>query len=172
MKTEEQTSSLDTIPIDFNRALPDNDKTPSVQSETLSVKSDLHISLLTPASSATVHPATKDENIVNTALVVFLQSFSYYLEKRLHVYWTSERKSYTLGVGTNKCFEARCDGALVGERSHEMRVILEAKPMVRQLGTKKALDICMQESAQMAAWIAHETGKSSGLHVDMDLKYR
>ena len=125
---------------------------------------------LTPATSVQLHPTSKDESIVNTSLIVFVQSFTLYHSEALQAFWTSQRMAYKVGSKDHTCFIARCDGALIGAQSGDTKVLLETKPVIRHARTRVA--ICMQESAQMAALIATESAQDPGPHVDQDPQYR
>ncbi|KAK2811373.1 hypothetical protein FQN50_002251 [Emmonsiellopsis sp. PD_5] len=92
------------------------------------------------------YPKTKDEQIVNAALIDFLNAFIIHFG--FPVYWTLYRKSFTANF-KNGSFEARTDGCLESVGS-KIYAIVEAKPMLRF----KELDrISMQEAAEMVAWI-------------------
>ncbi|PWY86572.1 hypothetical protein BO94DRAFT_624752 [Aspergillus sclerotioniger CBS 115572] len=92
------------------------------------------------------YPRTKDEQIVNTALVDLLNAFI--IPYKLPVYWTLHRKQF-IATFENGHFEARTDGCLEDRRS-ETYAIVEVKPMLRE---RESIRIQMQESAEMVAWI-------------------
>ncbi|KAI3331304.1 hypothetical protein F4824DRAFT_476196 [Ustulina deusta] len=94
--------------------------------------------------------AIQDEQIVNTALILYLDAVTIHCPE-LEADWTLHRvpfisKDY---VG-NKTYEARVDGYLKRRSDGEPLVILEVKPFLRE---NKPVEIRMQEGAQMAAWI-------------------
>ncbi|RAL03103.1 uncharacterized protein BO80DRAFT_453317 [Aspergillus ibericus CBS 121593] len=92
------------------------------------------------------YPRTKDEQIVNTALVDFLNAFI--IHYKLPVYWTLYRKPFIATFG-NGAFEARTDGCLE-DRASKTYAIVEVKPMLRE---REVVRISMQETAEMVAWI-------------------
>lgn len=95
------------------------------------------------------YPKTKDEQIVNAALIDFLNAFVIHFD--LSVSWTLYRKPFTAGF-EHGSFEARTDGCLEGVGSG-VYAIVEVKPMLRD---RHLIPILMQESAKMVAWIKHE----------------
>lgn len=93
-----------------------------------------------------LYPPTKDEQIVNTALVVFPNALTIHFSLSLD--WTLHRKSFN-AVFEDAEFQARTDGYL-SDSYGTPSVLLEVKPFRR---TKKLDLIQIQESAQMVAWI-------------------
>ncbi|CAI7631573.1 unnamed protein product [Penicillium glandicola] len=83
-----------------------------------------------------LYPPTKDEQIVNTALIVFLNALTTHFD--FYSNWTLHRKPF-VATFENAQFEARTDGYL-DSPGGKTRVLIEVKPV-------------MQESAQMVAWI-------------------
>ncbi|CAI7564972.1 unnamed protein product [Penicillium glandicola] len=113
-----------------------------------------------------LYPPTKDEQIVNTALIVFLNALTIHFSLSLD--WTLHRKSFTAAFkGTE--FQARTDGYL-GDSYGSPSVLVEVKPVTRD----KKLDLIqMQESAQMVAWIKCDDEKAqkhrkTRIHVSQD----
>jgi len=122
--------------IDFDLELEDSDADESFQT----------LEHVTPASITLSIPA-KDEQIVNTALVIFLNAITVlhpsFSKPSSNVEWTMKRIQITFGK-----WVARTDGYLrCGDR---IKAILEVKPFVRRKDTD---GIQKQESAQMAAWV-------------------
>ena len=97
---------------------------------------------------------TADEQIVNTALILFLTAITMHITSKLH--WSLERRAFQVQKGMEKVFEARVDGIL-HQRSNKQNVlaIIEVKPRQRW---DKQREIQMQEAAQMAAWISESPG--------------
>ncbi|KAL3455039.1 hypothetical protein BJX64DRAFT_298249 [Aspergillus heterothallicus] len=93
-----------------------------------------------------LYPPTKDAQIVNTALVIFLNALTKYQE--LSVSWTMHRMPL-VATFTEDGFQARTDGYLY-DRKGNLKALIEVKPVVREI---KRSTIRMQESAQMVAWI-------------------
>ncbi|KAI0154855.1 hypothetical protein GGR57DRAFT_98633 [Xylariaceae sp. FL1272] len=94
--------------------------------------------------------AIEDEQIVNTALILFLNALTIHFPD-LTADWTLHRLAFLCRNGNGeKTYEARVDGFLRRQRDNEPLVILEVKPFRRD-GERKR--IIMQESAQIAAWI-------------------
>ncbi|PYI02943.1 hypothetical protein BO78DRAFT_432519 [Aspergillus sclerotiicarbonarius CBS 121057] len=107
-----------------------------------------------------LYPPTKDEQIVNCALIIFLNALT--LPFKLANNWTLHRKVFK-AVFDDATFEARTDGYL-DDRHGNAQAIIEVKPVTR---SKKSNLIQMQESAQMVAWI-----KSDGEKPDAPKKVR
>lgn len=91
-------------------------------------------------------PPTKDEQIVNTALIVFFNALTTHFD--FYSNWTLHRKPF-IATFENAQFEARTDGYL-DSPGGKTRAIIEVKPVLR---SRHRLPIQMQESAQMVAWI-------------------
>ncbi|EAW12024.1 uncharacterized protein ACLA_007840 [Aspergillus clavatus NRRL 1] len=94
-----------------------------------------------------LYPPTKDEQIVNCALVIFLNALT--LDLEFTNKWTLHRKAFKAS------FEARTDGYLE-DRQGNAKVIIEVKPVKR---SRKLPLIQMQESAQVVAWIKSDDEK-------------
>lgn len=107
--------------------------------------------------AAILYPPTKDEQIVNTALVVFLNALT--IHSALSLDWTLHRKSFN-AVFENAVFQARTDGYL-GDSYGTPSVLIEVKP-VRRSGKLELIQ--MQESAQMVAWIKCDDEKAQKRH--------
>ncbi|KAB8264340.1 hypothetical protein BDV32DRAFT_160587 [Aspergillus pseudonomiae] len=93
-----------------------------------------------------LYPPTKDEQIVNCALILFLNALTMHFN--LTHKWTLHRKAFKANF-EEASFEARIDGYL-DDRRGKAKVIVEVKPVKR---SKKSIPIQMQEGAQMVAWI-------------------
>ncbi|KAE8349396.1 hypothetical protein BDV28DRAFT_141318 [Aspergillus coremiiformis] len=107
-----------------------------------------------------MYPQTKDEQIVNTALVDFLNALSMHFPQASD--WTLHRKSFKAEF-QHASFEARTDGYLEdGGSSERVRALIEVKPMIRR---KKLNLIRMQEAAQMAAWIKSDPDPTGVLNL-------
>ncbi|PYH99198.1 hypothetical protein BO71DRAFT_446675 [Aspergillus ellipticus CBS 707.79] len=107
-----------------------------------------------------MYPQTKDEQIVNTALVDFLNALSIHFPRASR--WTLHRKSFKAEF-QHASFEARTDGYLEdGEFSGRVRALIEVKPMLRG---RKQNPIRMQEAAQMAAWIKSDPDPTGVLNL-------
>ncbi|RAH67364.1 uncharacterized protein BO66DRAFT_473428 [Aspergillus aculeatinus CBS 121060] len=107
-----------------------------------------------------MYPQTKDEQIVNAALVDFLNALSMHFPQASD--WTLHRKSFK-AVFENAAFEARTDGYLEdGGSSERVRALVEVKPMLRE---KKLNPIRMQEAAQMVAWIMADPDPTGALNL-------
>lgn len=98
-------------------------------------------------------PKATDESIVNTALVDFLKAV--WVDEKRRSGWSLEKKAFHFHPqGTGIGFTALTDGHLrVTNRS---AAILEVKARVRPRTDPGNHKIEMQESAQMALWIAQE----------------
>lgn len=97
-----------------------------------------------PATKETTGPA-EDEQIVNVALVLWLQTLPMFhpLIQGEDLRWSLKRLKFGF-----RDWEARTDGCL--RRGDEIKAIIEVKPYVRSYFSTK---IQKQESAEMAAWI-------------------
>jgi len=102
------------------------------------------------------YPPTKDEQIVNRALVYFLEAVT--MRHVENADWDIERMAFKLADKKDKGYEARVDGLLRRPSDGRVLAILEVKPCVR---LHRKVDIRMQESAQMAAWISSDPDNSS-----------
>lgn len=100
-------------------------------------------------------PPTKDEQIVNTALVTFLNALTIHFDVSETCNWTAHRKGFTADF-EEASFQARVDGYL-DDGQENVYAIIEVKPVVRH---KKNIPIQMQESAQMVGWILTEANRS------------
>lgn len=95
-----------------------------------------------------MYPKSEDEQIVNAALVNFLKAITCSF-RSVKSDWTMHRKAFKAEFTTTQ-YEARTDGYLRGERSDDVRALIEVKSSLRG---NKVLPFRMQESAQMVAWI-------------------
>ncbi|KAL7649029.1 hypothetical protein ACMYSQ_012536 [Aspergillus niger] len=102
-----------------------------------------------------MYPPTKDEQIVNTALLVFLNALTFHFPDCVPCEWTLHRRSFHANF-TQASFEARTDGYL-DDGQENACALIEVKPVIR--GKRQNL-IQMQESAQMVAWLMNDSDKS------------
>ncbi|GES58157.1 hypothetical protein BO78DRAFT_426928 [Aspergillus terreus] len=93
-------------------------------------------------------PPTKDEQIVNTALLIFLSALTIHFDVSEMCEWTMHRKSF-IPRFEGGSYEARTDGYL-DDGQENAYALVEVKPVFR--ASKQTL-IQMQESAQMVGWI-------------------
>lgn len=100
-----------------------------------------------------LYPPTRDEQIVNCALVIFLNALT--VPFKLANNWTLHRKVFKATFG-EASFEARTDGYL-DDRQGNAQAIIEVKPVMR---AKKLAAIRMQESSQMVAWVKNDGVKA------------
>ncbi|KAK2797046.1 hypothetical protein FQN50_009340 [Emmonsiellopsis sp. PD_5] len=107
-----------------------------------------------------IYRQTKDEQIVNTALVNFLSALT--LHTGLPNHWTLHRKSFK-AYFTHASFEARTDGYLKDTKpGGKVRALIEVKAVPRE---RKRKMICMQEAAQMVAWILSHPDRGGWLNL-------
>ncbi|KAJ5587728.1 uncharacterized protein N7459_003493 [Penicillium hispanicum] len=140
-----------------------------VDSEPSSPETPSPLQQITPAPKElenVLYPPTKDEQIVNCALVIFLNALT--MRFIFNNHWTLHRKALK-ATFRDTSFEARTDGYL-GDSQGYARVLIEVKPVMRE---KKSLAIQMQETAQMVAWIKSDPEKLDGtrklrLHISQD----
>ncbi|RDH37517.1 hypothetical protein BDQ94DRAFT_157058 [Aspergillus welwitschiae] len=95
-----------------------------------------------------MYPPVDDEQIVNVALVSFLQALTDYFPS-LGSSWTIHRKPLKAKFNDAE-YEARTDGYLRGKVDGEVRALIEVKAALRE---HSRLEIRMQEGAQMVAWL-------------------
>lgn len=113
---------------------------------------------MSPEQARLFYPATKDEQIVNASLLVFLNALTVHFDD-VSSNWTLHRKAFKAKFEGAE-YEARTDGYLHDNRGNT-KVLLEVKPGVRN--TKLSL-IQIQESAQMVAWIASDNPAAQEAH--------
>lgn len=101
--------------------------------------------------ASVLYPPSLDEQIVNCALVIFLNALTIHLD--INSTWTLHRKAFK-AVFDGASFEARVDGYL--KHCGNPRVIIEVKPASR---SSKEFSIQVQESAQVVAWIKSDANK-------------
>lgn len=167
-----RSSRLQPIPLSFEgqTAAPDNStpktpKTPSYDTDDEEDDNESRIELQdTPASLASpgdpqvrlqMYSATEDEQIVNTALINYLEALI--AHSGLPLRWSLHRVPLKANFG-NKSYEARTDGYLQTTRGNarderrdkKIRALVEAKAVLRDL---KGASIRMQEAAQTVAWL-------------------
>lgn len=111
---------------------------------TISGSTETHLGAFSQFSPEQAQAAS-DEQIVNAALVSFLQAATMYWCSGIG--WTLHRNIFKM----NDVYEARTDGCLCGPGKVKVPLaILETKAHVRRANE---LQIRIQETAQMAAWI-------------------
>ena len=125
----------------------DLNDTPSLPESSVTIESDI-LSPFSPAAAASF-PPTKDEQIVNLALVLLLKAVTVHFVGRAN--WSIQRMAFHVADKGDKKFQARVDGVLLHRYDNRVVAILEVKPFVRG---KKEAAIQRQEAAQMAAWIS------------------
>ncbi|GKZ20428.1 hypothetical protein AbraIFM66951_002716 [Aspergillus brasiliensis] len=111
-----------------------------------------------------LYPPTKDEQIVNCALVIFLNALT--VPFKLANNWTLHRKVFKAKFD-GASFEARTDGYL-DDRRGKAQAIIEVKPVRR---SKKSVPIQMQESAQMVAWIKNDCEMPNPIDMRYDAQH-
>lgn len=126
-------------------------QTPEASPSTADPTEPLHVSPLSPLMGVAT-PAACDEQIVNTALVLLLNSVTMF-HPGISADWTMHRRIFHL----SDVMEARTDGYLRHEIRDAPLAILEVKAAQR-VGSK-VKRIRMQEGAQMAAWIGDQPEK-------------
>ncbi|PYI07032.1 hypothetical protein BO78DRAFT_460835 [Aspergillus sclerotiicarbonarius CBS 121057] len=117
---------------------------------------------ITPAAHAPeelqklIYPPTKDEQIMNTALGIFLNALTIQFVDCQTCNWAIHRKGFTANL-TNASFEARTDSYLDNGQENAYGLI-KVKPIIR---AKKQNLIQMQESAQMVGWLMNDSENSN-----------
>ncbi|OAA67257.1 hypothetical protein SPI_01833 [Niveomyces insectorum RCEF 264] len=98
-------------------------------------------------------PSVPDEQIVNVALLAFLDALNIHCLD-VHGDWSSHRGRFVFQRPQGpKIYEARVDGYLRRAADDSIRAIVEVKPFLRN--AFKSQQIQLQEGSQMAAWICH-----------------
>ena len=107
-------------------------------------------------------PKTKDEQIVNTALIDFLNAFI--IHRKLPVQWTLHRRPFK-AIFQDTAYKARTDGCLedTGPQG-KVYALVEVKPAMRGAKRVPSIPIAMQEAAQMVAWIKSDPDPSDFKH--------
>lgn len=97
---------------------------------------------------------TGDEQIINTALILFLTAITiHYAEVKGH--WSLSRQAFCVANEfKGKVYEARVDGIPRTGRDREVKAIIEVKPFLRSKDDTIHDAIRIQEAAQMVAWIS------------------
>ncbi|GAD92741.1 conserved hypothetical protein [Paecilomyces variotii No. 5] len=111
------------------------------------------ISPIPREAEGALYPATKDEQIVNMALVLLLNALTIHLP--LLNDWTPGRRKFTVTLGS-RFFRAYTDGCLEDRKQDRVRALIEVKPYIRKNRVR------MQEAAQMVGWISDENQRPSG----------
>ncbi|OGM44375.1 hypothetical protein ABOM_006834 [Aspergillus bombycis] len=101
-------------------------------------------------------PPTKDEQIVNAALIIFLDALTIHFGDFMFCNWTIHRKGFIANF-TKASFEARTDGYL-DDGEENAYALIEVKPATR---SKTQNLIQMQESAQMVGWLINDSEENN-----------
>ena len=101
-----------------------------------------------------MYPPTKDEQIVNVALVVFLNALTIHFSTIKRCEWTMHRKAFVSKFEEAK-FESRTDGYLDDGKGNAYALV-EVKPIARTSASQSQIQ--MQEGSQMAGWIKTDVG--------------
>ena len=109
------------------------------------------------------YEAIEDEQIVNSALILFLQGLSLH-HPSVRGEWSLYRQAFLLNdTSKEKIYEARVDGVFRHANKAFPRMIAEVKPYLR-LGSIETYDkIHIQESAQLAAWVGRQALETKNL---------
>ncbi|KAJ5940087.1 hypothetical protein N7516_000255 [Penicillium verrucosum] len=94
---------------------------------------------------------TKDEQLVNDALLLFLRALLVY-QPELKCQWTAHRSPFSTAVFGRNQMNARTDGYL--EANGEVFAIIEVKPNIRAPSVRP--ELLWQETGEMIAWIIVE----------------
>lgn len=170
---EENPPMMDKIAVSSRRSDGDSEGRPVTPTPTdmdqLGDKFD-HVALRTPSSGppstmSSEYPlvagsqkmlrAVEDEQIVNTSLILFLNALTIH-HPGVEGHWSLYRQPFTvLDAKKQKVYAAQVDGVFrLRKGAEDARVIVEVKPFARLKSLPVYIKIQMQESAQMAAWIA------------------
>ncbi|KAH8812449.1 hypothetical protein F5884DRAFT_785402 [Xylogone sp. PMI_703] len=134
----------------MNTLLPDMDDEP----RTLSTEypddeqsTEMDPSPISKEAERILYPPTRDEQIVNMALILLLNALTIHFPIPSH--WTPHGKAFIVEF-LKSSFEARVDGYLGEGKSEDPLAIIEVKSSIR---TDHSNKVRMQEVAQMVGWI-------------------
>ncbi|CAG8895156.1 unnamed protein product [Penicillium egyptiacum] len=96
---------------------------------------------------------TKDKQLVNDPLLLFLQALTVHLPD-MRCEWSSIRSPFMKASFGNNTMTARIDGCLVGTDTDDIFAIAELKPKVRNRNAWP--ELLWQEAAEMVPWILHD----------------
>ncbi|CAG7941687.1 unnamed protein product [Penicillium nalgiovense] len=105
------------------------------------------------ADSDLPYARTKDEQLVNDALLLFLRALTVHLPD-MRCEWSSIRSPFMTASFGDHEMTARIDGCLVGIEDSGIFAIAEVKPRVRN--RVKWPELLWQETAEMVSWILHD----------------
>lgn len=94
---------------------------------------------------------TKDEQLVNDALLLFLRTLLVY-QSELKCHWAADRSPFSKAIFGDNSMVAHTDGYL--EANGEVFAIVEVKPNIRD--PVKSPEVLWQETGEMIAWIMHD----------------
>ncbi|KAK2797828.1 hypothetical protein FQN50_009072, partial [Emmonsiellopsis sp. PD_5] len=137
------------------------DETPSKTPQSVGAKSVIEAVSPVTTEEAKFLPLVKDEQIVNTALILLLRGLCLRMPGLAEARWSIERKAFHFRQHKSpkeSLYEARTDGhfSLLTKNTSRSLSILEVKAQIRREARP-----WMQESAQMAAWIYDEPCKGN-----------
>ncbi|KAK2771369.1 hypothetical protein FQN53_005086 [Emmonsiellopsis sp. PD_33] len=138
------------------------EETPSKTPQSVGVKSVIETVSPVTTEEAKFLPLVKDEQIVNTALILLLRGLCLRMPGLAEARWSIERKAFHFrqhkSPKKESLYEARTDGhfSLITKNTSRSLSILEVKAQIRQEARP-----WMQESAPMAAWIYDEPCKGN-----------
>ncbi|KAK2783416.1 hypothetical protein FQN51_004340 [Onygenales sp. PD_10] len=138
------------------------DETPSKTPQSVGAKSVIETVSPVTTEEAKFLPLVKDEQIVNTALILLLRGLCLRMPGLAEARWSIERKAFHFrkhkSPKKESLYEARTDGhfSLITKNTSRSLSILEVKAQIRQEARP-----WMQESAPMAAWIYDEPCKGN-----------
>ncbi|OQD64837.1 hypothetical protein PENPOL_c007G05098 [Penicillium polonicum] len=102
-------------------------------------------------NSGIIPGPTKDEQLVNDALLLFLRTLLVY-QSELKCHWAADRSPFSKAIFGDNSMTARTDGYL--EANGEVFAIVEVKPNSRD--PEKRPEVLWQETGEMIAWIMHD----------------
>ncbi|ATY66354.1 hypothetical protein A9K55_001212 [Cordyceps militaris] len=104
-----------------------------------------------PSVADKVYRFIEDEQIVNFSLLLLLDVLTL-ICPAVRGFWSPYRSPFLVRDAGVEIYEARVDGVFRPQRDRPGNIIVEVKPHSR--AEQNDVDVSMQESAQMAAWIA------------------
>lgn len=109
-------------------------------------------SVMTAAANSEIKiQPTKDEQLVNDALLLFLKALLVY-QSIIRCQWESDRSPFYKAIFGDNSMTARTDGYLGA--NGKVFAIVEVKPNIRD--RERRPELLWQETGEMIAWLMHD----------------
>lgn len=113
------------------------------------------------ANAMDLEYGANDENIVNTALVLFLEAIANLLKPRSFEW--SMRRVVLKATFNSASYTVGTDGALWTRLGRSLRALLEVKKVQRNQSVLTDTKITAQEAAEMVSWLKQSPGDAETL---------